>query len=54
MKLKLVEKWTNIEWKLSNWNYKALYVIFNIVPISQMKVVANCETAKDAWGKLRI
>ena len=46
-------QWTRDEIELANFNSKALNAIFNAVSTNQMKVVANCEVARDAWEKLK-
>ena len=51
---KPIESWTKVELELSNFNSKALHALFNAVSINQMKIIANCEIAKDAWDKLQI
>lgn len=47
-KLKTVQLWINVELEMSNQNSKLVHAIFNVVSIDQMKVIANCEVAKDA------
>ncbi|XP_062088723.1 uncharacterized protein LOC133795284 [Humulus lupulus] len=51
---KAASKWTTEEIEKANFNSKALNAIFNVVSTNQMKVVANCEIAKEAWDKLKI
>ncbi|XP_062114498.1 uncharacterized protein LOC133825594 [Humulus lupulus] len=51
---KAASKWTTDEIENANFNSKALNAIFNAVSANQMKVVANCEIAKEAWDKLKI
>ncbi|XP_062104227.1 uncharacterized protein LOC133815396 [Humulus lupulus] len=51
---KAASKWTTDEIEKANFNSKALNAIFNVVSTNQMKVVANCEIAKEAWDKLKI
>ena len=53
VKIKSPSQWTRDEIELANFNSKALNAIFNAVSTNQMKVVANCEVAKDAWEKLK-
>lgn len=44
----------NEEMEKANFNSKAMHSLFNVVSTNQLKVIANCEIAKDAWQKLRI
>ncbi|XP_062075335.1 uncharacterized protein LOC133779378 [Humulus lupulus] len=50
---KAASKWTTDEIEKANFNSKALNAIFNDISTNQMKVVANCEIAKEAWDKLK-
>ncbi|XP_062103502.1 uncharacterized protein LOC133814575 [Humulus lupulus] len=50
---KAASKWTTDEIEKANFNSKALNAIFNVVSTNHMKVVANCEIAKEAWDKLK-
>ncbi|XP_031268825.1 uncharacterized protein LOC116127306 [Pistacia vera] len=51
---KPLDQWTKAELEKSNSNSKALHALFNTVSIGQMKNIANCETAKDAWDRLQV
>ncbi|XP_062088790.1 uncharacterized protein LOC133795353 [Humulus lupulus] len=51
---KSMSAWTPAEIELANYNSKAMHALFNAVSTNQLKVIANCEVAKDAWEKLRI
>ena len=51
---KPIDTWTKEELELSNFNSKALHALFNVVSVNQMKIIANCEIAKEAWDKLQI
>ncbi|XP_062080191.1 uncharacterized protein LOC133784942 [Humulus lupulus] len=53
-KPKPMSAWTPEEIELANYNSKAMHALFNAVSTNQLKVIANCEVAKDAWEKLRI
>lgn len=53
VKNKAPGQWPQDEIELANFNSKTLNAIFNVVSTNQMKVVANCEVAKDAWEKLK-
>ncbi|XP_060972614.1 uncharacterized protein LOC133038466 [Cannabis sativa] len=46
--------WTPDEMERANFNSKAMHALFNAVSTNQLKVIANCEMAKEAWEKLRI
>lgn len=51
---KPIEIWTKAELDLANNNSKAIHAIFNAVNVNQMKIITNCEIAKDAWDKLQV
>ncbi|XP_060973891.1 uncharacterized protein LOC133039102 [Cannabis sativa] len=53
-KLKKTSEWTVDEMEKANFNSKALHALFNAVSTNQLKVISNCEVAKEAWEKLRI
>ena len=44
---KPVNEWSNDDYNLANWNSKRNRAIFNVVLVSQFKVIANCTMAKD-------
>ncbi|XP_062080574.1 uncharacterized protein LOC133785341 [Humulus lupulus] len=46
--------WTPEEMERANFNSKAMHTLFNVVSKNQLKVIANCKIAKEAWEKLRI
>ncbi|XP_062104431.1 protein NRT1/ PTR FAMILY 5.2-like [Humulus lupulus] len=54
VKLKQMSLWTTEEMERANFNSKAMHALFNAVSTNQLKVIANCEIAKEAWEKLRI
>ncbi|KAM6563438.1 hypothetical protein CsatB_023436 [Cannabis sativa] len=51
---KPMTQWTTVETERANFNSKALHALFNVVSTNQLKVIANCEIAKEAWEKLKI
>ncbi|XP_060974085.1 uncharacterized protein LOC133039254 [Cannabis sativa] len=51
---KPMSQWTTVEMERANFNSKALHALFNAVSTNQLKVIANCEIAKEAWEKLKI
>ncbi|XP_060968704.1 uncharacterized protein LOC133036209 [Cannabis sativa] len=51
---KPMSQWTTVEMEIANFNSKALHALFNAVSTNQLKVIANCEIAKEAWEKLKI
>ncbi|KAM6574972.1 hypothetical protein CsatA_023299 [Cannabis sativa] len=51
---KPMSQWTTVEMERANFNSKALHAFFNAVSTNQLKVIANCEIAKEAWEKLKI
>uniref|UniRef100_A0A803PCR4 Gag-pol polyprotein n=1 Tax=Cannabis sativa TaxID=3483 RepID=A0A803PCR4_CANSA len=51
---KPMSRWTTDEMERANFNSKALHALFNAVSTNQLKVIANCEIAKEAWEKLKI
>ncbi|XP_062074886.1 uncharacterized protein LOC133778888 [Humulus lupulus] len=53
-KPKQMSLWTAEEIERANFNSKAMHALFNAVSPNQLKVIANCEIAKEAWEKLRI
>ena len=53
-KSKPMSFWTPEEMDRANCNSKAMHALFNAVSTNQLKVIANCEVARDAWDKLRI
>ncbi|XP_060961015.1 uncharacterized protein LOC133031514 [Cannabis sativa] len=53
-KIKKSSEWTTDEMERANFNSKALHALFNAVSTNQLKVISNCEVAKDAWEKLKI
>ncbi|XP_062094311.1 uncharacterized protein LOC133800368 [Humulus lupulus] len=54
VKPKQMSLWTTQEMERANFNSKAMHALFNAVSTNQLKVIANCEIAKEAWEKLRI
>ncbi|KAI3454250.1 hypothetical protein Pfo_010913 [Paulownia fortunei] len=52
--LKPKDQWNIEEEKLANYNSKALNAIFSAVDINQFKLIATCESAKEAWTTLQI
>lgn len=50
---KAVSEWSPTELEKANFNSKAIHAIFNAVSMNQMKVIANCEIAKEGWDKLQ-
>ncbi|XP_062100592.1 uncharacterized protein LOC133806517 [Humulus lupulus] len=54
VKPKQMSLWTTEEMKRANFNSKAMHALFNAVSTNQLKVIANCEIAKEAWEKLKI
>ncbi|KAM6543950.1 hypothetical protein CsatB_008397 [Cannabis sativa] len=53
-KVKKSSEWTTDEMERANFNSKALHALFNAISTNQLKVISNCEVAKDAWEKLKI
>ncbi|XP_060968423.1 uncharacterized protein LOC133035979 [Cannabis sativa] len=53
-KIKKSSEWTTDEMERANFNSKALHALFNAVSTNQLKVISNCEVAKDAWEKLKL
>ncbi|KAM6553934.1 hypothetical protein CsatB_014696 [Cannabis sativa] len=51
---KPMSQWTTVEMERANFNSKALHALFNAVSTNQLKVIANCEIANEAWEKLKI
>ncbi|XP_073057182.1 uncharacterized protein [Primulina eburnea] len=45
--------WTTEEVKVSNYNSKALNVIFSSVDMNMFSLITNCTSAKDAWEILQ-
>ncbi|XP_062119347.1 uncharacterized protein LOC133833105 [Humulus lupulus] len=54
VKPKQMSLWTTEEMERANFNSKAMHALFNVVSTNQLKVIANCEIAKEVWEKLRI
>ena len=53
-KSKPMSLWSTDEMEKANCNSKAMHALFNAVSTNQLKVIANCEVAREAWEKLRI
>lgn len=53
IRTKLANKSGAKELETDNWNSKAIHAIFNVVSYNQMKIIINCEIAKEAWDKLQ-
>ncbi|XP_060972451.1 uncharacterized protein LOC133038346 [Cannabis sativa] len=51
---KPMSQWTTVEMERANFNSKALHALFNAVSTNELKVIANCEIAEEAWEKLKI
>ena len=45
--------WSSDDDKLANYNSKALHAILNGVDATRIKMITNCESAKEAWDILQ-
>uniref|UniRef100_A0A803QGY3 Uncharacterized protein n=1 Tax=Cannabis sativa TaxID=3483 RepID=A0A803QGY3_CANSA len=53
-KNKKFSEWSTEEMERENLNSKSLQALFNVVSTNQVKVIFNCEIAKDSSEKLKI
>ena len=51
-KLKKTTEWSKEELDKAEWNFKALYAIFNGVNANEFRRISTCESAKEAWDIL--
>ncbi|KAI3464784.1 hypothetical protein Pfo_021447 [Paulownia fortunei] len=51
--LKPENQWNTEEEKIANYNSNALNAIFSAVDVDQFKLIATCDSAKEAWTALQ-
>ncbi|KAI3453567.1 hypothetical protein Pfo_010230 [Paulownia fortunei] len=51
--LKPEDQWNTEDEKIANYNSNALNAIFSAVDVNQLKLIATCESAKEAWTTLQ-